>query len=674
MNKNLITLAILAAAAAPVSATDFGVGAANTHKVNFDKWQCKKCSNRNGWRAELALNSLTANVDDAHASNALGIDGNGTTVAIDGTVQQRNNQGWQLQAQAQGLGLEHGDANATLSKDDFSANVSLRQFYHVDSTAARTNLDQVGNQLVIGAEHDVALELKRQQLGLALGQGLHVFGLPLQTELSVASEKKTGQQAKGLTYGTHTVDGVSVQQLAARVDQRTDQLAASAALNGGDWQAKLAYQGSQFENQQGEVFHNTFGSLYAAAPDNQAHQLQLSGNYLTELGQFDGRIAVGRMIQDDQLHNVAASPISNWDGEVDTQDLLLRYTTMVSPKLRLQASVNQRERNNNSSVHAFAKDRFDYDGVSGVVEQNVLLDSERQQAKLRANYRVDADLRVDAGYQWQRDDQHQSDGLGQQEAVITNSLWASANYRGFDTWQLRFTAGAEQRDGSQFEANDVTSTQSNKLLRKYYLADRNRIHTELKLSHQPNAKLALELTAKLAQDDYHNTNIGLTESRDSQYQFSASYQLSQHSSLYGFAAQQWIDSQQQGEYNGQWQGDIDDRFITLGAGAEVAQLWRDELSAGVDYAYADSSSDADNSAADHGGFDDYQSVSHSVNLWGRYQLSQRSAVKLDYRYERLNDSDYQSVATNAVSGLRTLGDLDHNYNAHLLMLTYSISL
>ena len=60
--------------------------------------------------------------------------------------------------------------------------------------------------------------------------------------------------------------------------------------------------------------------------------------------------------------------------------------------------------------------------------------------------------------------------------------------------------------------------------------------------------------------------------------------------------------------------------------------------------------------------------------YSRYALNDRMGLKLSYQYERYYDTDYAEVSTYAVPGLVTLGELNHNYNAHLLMLTFSYML
>jgi hypothetical protein len=50
------------------------------------------------------------------------------------------------------------------------------------------------------------------------------------------------------------------------------------------------------------------------------------------------------------------------------------------------------------------------------------------------------------------------------------------------------------------------------------------------------------------------------------------------------------------------------------------------------------------------------------------------ALKLAYQYERYYDTDYAQIDVNTVLGLITLGSLNHNYNAHQVMLSFSYQL
>jgi MtrB/PioB family decaheme-associated outer membrane protein len=215
-------------------------------------------------------------------------------------------------------------------------------------------------------------------------------------------------------------------------------------------------------------------------------------------------------------------------------------------------------------------------------------------------------------------------------------------------------------------------------MRKYYLADRTRNAVELKLNHSPLSWVSIDLTGRYAIDDYDATIIGLTESQDYGYDLNISVQLSQDISAYGFAGQQWIDSTQAGSQSfssPDWQANIQDEFINLGTGISYSGLMEDKLTLGGDYLFSNSISDTyldgsavTNSALQYG---DYFAYNHSVNMYANYALSPKMALKLSYQYERYYDTDGAQMGINTVPGLTTLGELNHDYNAHQVMLSFS---
>ncbi|WP_145991449.1 MtrB/PioB family outer membrane beta-barrel protein, partial [Shewanella sp. 11B5] len=50
------------------------------------------------------------------------------------------------------------------------------------------------------------------------------------------------------------------------------------------------------------------------------------------------------------------------------------------------------------------------------------------------------------------------------------------------------------------------------------------------------------------------------------------------------------------------------------------------------------------------------------------------ALKLSYQYERYYDTDAASIGIVSIPGLITLQDIDHDYNAHQVMLSFSYKL
>ncbi|WP_157936262.1 MtrB/PioB family outer membrane beta-barrel protein, partial [Shewanella sp. 10N.286.52.B9] len=189
--------------------------------------------------------------------------------------------------------------------------------------------------------------------------------------------------------------------------------------------------------------------------------------------------------------------------------------------------------------------------------------------------------------------------------------------------------------------------------------------------------MSLDISSRYAQDEYDDTQIGLTESEDYGYDANLNIAFNQHIDGYVFAGQQWINSNQAGSQSfgaADWMADIEDEFINLGAGASYSGLMQDKLTLGVDYLFSNSVSNTDVTAETMNPYGDYYSYNHSASMYADYALSEQMALKLTYRYERYFDTDAANVGVNDIPGMITLGDINHNYNAHQVMLSFTYQL
>ncbi|MCL1164377.1 MtrB/PioB family decaheme-associated outer membrane protein, partial [Shewanella chilikensis] len=368
------------------------------------------------------------------------------------------------------------------------------------------------------------------------------------------------------------------------------------------------------------------------------------------------------MIQDEGLIQMTGNPLQSWDGQVDTLDANLAISSLVNSRLRLGGQLDYRKRDNDSTVAEFVQ--LEFNPVSGAIRQNPLLDTERHALKLNASYRLAPGYRLQTGYDFKQLER----SYGEREETRDHNLWAKLGMQLFTPLKLDLKASFGERDGSRYEAAELTSSETQSLLRKYHLADRRRTAMELGLQYTPLSWMTLDLNSHYAFDDYQETVIGLTESRDYGYDLNLTMQLSKQLSVYGFVGQQWIASKQSGDQSATWYSDIDDSFINLGAGIAYSGLLDERLTLGADYQFADSEGETCIGSAQ---YDDYYSFNHSVELYGRYHLNDAMALKVSYRYERYFDTDGSDVGIDAVTGLTTLGVLNHNYNAHQLMFSFS---
>ncbi|MFC1520467.1 MtrB/PioB family decaheme-associated outer membrane protein, partial [Pseudomonadota bacterium] len=318
----------------------------------------------------------------------------------------------------------------------------------------------------------------------------------------------------------------------------------------------------------------------------------------------------------------------------------------------------------------FEFQQYDFNSLSGSFKENVATDIERSSYKVNASYRISSGYRLQAGYDRKDVERTYSD----REQTNEDNLWAKFSIRAIDNVNINVKASHSNRGGSEYLTNELTSSEDNSLMRKYYLADRTRNDIELRVNHSPLDWLSIDFTGRYAIDDYDDTVIGLTESEDYGYDINVNLQLSKQLSAYGFAGQQWINSAQAGSQNysaPDWYADIEDKFINMGAGVSYGGLMQDQLTLGADYLFSNSSSDTYVTSDGTTPYGDYYSYNHSASLYANYALSDDMALKLTYRYERYYDTDDAQISPNEVPGMVTLGELNHNYNAHQIMLNFS---
>ncbi|MBB1427073.1 MtrB/PioB family decaheme-associated outer membrane protein [Shewanella sp. SG44-2] len=662
---NLITLSLLAISGAitgSAMAADFGVNKANTSTVNQQVFQCKRCPQVAGYTGTIGVNAAYIDSDDIHSGNAFGTDNDGANGSVDADLHYRNTAGYKAKFQAHQLGLDNGFAHLEAGKSGhYKLVADYQQLTRYQSGDARSQLWYKDGVLTPSEHTQIQeLSLQRNKAGLGLSYGQDFY----QAYVRYEHENKTGYQSSSIVTPRPVNFGLPV-------DANTDNLTAGLSLSGDSWTTNLNYFVSQYKNDVDALSLPYLYDVFAPAPDNQAHQISLSGQYQLNRTVMSGRLASGKMTQDDDLIQMSGNPLQNWDGEVDTLDGKLSVTSLLSNTLRLGGSVDYSKRDNKGSVWEFAQ--YEVNGISGAFKQNIPLDTERRGLKLNASYRLSSDYRLQAGY----DRKEMERSYGDREQTNDDALWAKLNVRAMDDIKLTFKASLDNRGGSEYQTSELTSSETNPLLRKYYLADRKRTAFEAKFNHTPTSWLSVDMTARYAKDDYNETQLGLTESEDYGYDINLGLQLNAHLSGYAFAGQQWIDAAQagsQGFSSPDWFADVEDEFINLGAGFNYSGLLEDRLSLGGDYLFANSASNTLVTYDVTTPQGDYTSFNHSLKLHANYALSEEMALKLAYQYERYYDTDYAQIDVNTVPGLTTLGSLNHNYNAHQVMLSFSYQL
>ncbi|WP_298439479.1 MtrB/PioB family decaheme-associated outer membrane protein [uncultured Ferrimonas sp.] len=661
MKLSLVALALVNVGA--VQAASFNLHEANTATVNKAKWACKRCQTEadNG---QVGLSLLSVSSDDAKAANRFGQD-DGEALALQANLSFNDADHGRLLVQAHNLGAETGHGELRYGADGIGLYAGYQSQLRVHSDNAqsqyliRDGVIELDNQV-----SDRSLQLKRESYLL----GGEFKGDAWRGFVDYRYQSKTGQQAnysQFISLPDANTSGAPVHYVAP-VDQVTHTVSAGGELSGERWLAGLKYQNSQFNNDVIGLNAMAGGSINAAAPDNELQQLIGFGQYRFDRHSLSARVVQSWHYQDQQFVTTegVAAGIHSADAEVETLAINARWLHRASAALRIKAQFDYRDRDNQTPIRAF--ESIDFDNDNGRAVENVALDRQKQSWQLSADYRLAKGIKISGGVQ--QIDKELTDTVT--EKTDEQRLFAGLNLKQWQHWKVALDAEFSRRDGSQYQADAATSDESNVLLRKYYLADRDRQQLQLALSHTPLPALVMDAKLRFANDDYRSTEIGLTEAQDSGYDLSLSYQWSPQLSTQLFAGQQWIESKQTDlNASGRYQADIDDRFSHIGVGGRYRGLLQDKLELGMDYRFSESESKTELSSDVNYG--DYLAWFHDASIYAQYQLSAKAQVKADYRYQRFYDSNYASVNH---SSYTTLGDLDSNDVAHMVMLTFSYAL
>jgi MtrB/PioB family decaheme-associated outer membrane protein len=563
-----------------------------------------------------------------------------------------------------------------------------------DSDSARTPFQDVGNanltlpagfdidQNLEAALHPFEIETNRTRLGLGAG---FITRSPWTVDISYHRDSKegTGRIGGASSVGGNPGAGLLVNTTATLlpepVNYETNLVDVTLHYVKNKAQLDLAYHMSLFQNDDRALtWQNPFSpastSSQALAPDNELHRLTLTGGYLLPYkSRVTGVLSVGRMTQNENFEPYAFVPgpggadlpRDSLDGEVWLTTAHLKLLSRPQRKLRLDAALRYDERNSDTPV-----DTYEFVGRGPIGTQPVAnnpLSFKRYQADLGANYRIRSDMSLRGDYKYDRMSRDYQDE--ERDRTEENTLSAKWKLQPHATVDLALYAEAGRRDGSNYRVPEG----ENPALRKYYLADRDRTRVGTSVDYLPSDTLSIAAGAAYTEDDYRNSDIGLTEATQPTYTLEVSYRPRQDTTTYASFTREDIRSRQAGSEAGtsfpDWKADFDDTVNTYGAGARITGIGA-KWDVGADLVYTDSSGDIDMKNLVPGGevtpYPDLKTELTSVKLWTLYHYRKDLALRLTYWYEKYSADNWalDGVQENSVPGLLLFGEDTQDYDVH----------
>ena len=440
------------------------------------------------------------------------------------------------------------------------------------------------------------------------------------------------------------------------VDYATDDLEVALNYSRDTWQAALTYYSSAFNNDnQALTWDNPYAAIngedagqMALAPDNEFHQLTLSGALqLPARTMLSGQLSTGTLRQDDQLLpytinplvTVGALPVSRLDGEVSTLNYNFRIVSSPVDRLSLDAELRYNEFDNETPLDNFQSVLTDVDLLPGTVS-NTTFGYERRELKLRGNYRLRRGMRIYAGYDNRRFKRNRQE----RRRTDTHHFWLRFRSRWSSLAQVDLEVFNEDRDGTSYEFLDNPLAPQNPLMRKYNLSDRERDGIRLRAAFLGIERADIGLEFETTEDDYDNSTIGLLASDYTRVGASFSWLFSANASAYATIDNETIETDQANSQSlalPDWVATTDDEFTTGTIGAEFPRLFDGRLAGRFSYTWSNSegaTSSNTNGLANR--FPDLRSERRTLSVGLDYPYSDKLGFSLEVLYERLDTDDW----------------------------------
>ncbi len=664
--------------------------AADNIAADTSKWACKYCEFEKGYSGTVDLGVGNVSEDSFQFGEYTGLNEEGVFLIGDASLRSRgeNANDWNVDASNLGLdtrslgvaGGKQGTYKVIFKYDELPHFISDRAATPFLGSGSDTltlpgtwvpAVGTVGMTDLANSLQPVDLETKRKRLGLGVSL---VSVRDWEFALNVRHEIKEGTQRIAGTFFLNAA------QLVRPVDTVTDQVDVSASYLGSKWQARLAYYGSTFSNNNTSLtWDNPYTSTpgandrgqLALAPDNEFHQVLVSAGYaFSDKTRASAELALGRMTQNqaylaatlNSVLVVPALPQSSLDGSVDTTNANLKVVSALTDKLRLNAALIYDDHKNKTAQAAYPW--VTTDQILNAPRANLPYSFTNSTAKLSADYRATTRTRASAGL-----DYDTKERTYQEVAKSTeNTYWGKVNTRALDDLDIMLKLAHADRSNSGYVTVPEISPPENPLLRKYNMASRTRDSAGLRADIGAWKIFNFGLGMDYANDDYSESQIGLTESKDVTYSADASSQFAKNTSLHLYLTHENIKSYQTGD---SWTGANNDTVDTAGIGVKHT-LVKAKLDIGADYSVTHSRGEV---YVDAGfpdpGFPALISELGSVKLYAKYQLKENISLHGAYWYEHYDSENWMldGVTPNTIPNVLAFGEQSPSYYVNVLMLS-----
>lgn len=432
----------------------------------------------------------------------------------------------------------------------------------------------------------------------------------------------------------------------------------------------------------------------STAPDNQLHQLNLSGGYtFSPTTKLTGGLSYGRNTQNDSflagMPEIVLAPQASLNGRVITTHADLKLTNKTTKDLTLSATFKYNERDNKTPSNI-----YQYYAINNITAidsaANAPYSNKKTEFELAGDYRLDKRQNIRLAYDYEKINRwcdnyalaanclvspsSTEDKLGikyklkANDKVSLNAGYAHANRKStFDHNAITPLSGLDAASLTLVNAQDYPGFEA------FTYASRKQDLLKAGVNWQANEKLELGIEGRYVNDNYGST-LGIQDSRTTGINLDAAYTFSDNASVSAYVS---------------WQSSKKDMRIGAAPGAVVGavgtntgtsyaalvaptNIWtnlldEDSNSIGINTKHklmggklelaGDLSYSLDKSrystqvpylatcslatSLTCGDLPDIKSKVTTLKVTGIYSLDKRSKISVGYMYQQLKSDDYQ---------------------------------
>jgi MtrB/PioB family decaheme-associated outer membrane protein len=424
----------------------------------------------------------------------------------------------------------------------------------------------------------------------------------------------------------------------------------------------VGYYGSFYRNDNTALQPNLGGyasttpelNSLALAPDNQAHQLDLSGSYdftSTTHGSF--KLGYAQATQNADFAGaglIGPAGVANFGAQVNTTLAKIGITSRPIPKLSLLADLRYEDKDDQTPL---ANYNIAGAGSTAVSATNRDLSNKKIKGQLQASWQFTSDYRGTLGADYESIDRGAFTATSAVSGFIplrqeTTETGVRAELRRRLTNDLSgaISISSSKRDGSNWlqgsnapgvtEVADPATSLSSAIFMPT-LADRQRDKIKLFADWQPSEKLSLQFSAEEGKDKFSTpSTYGLHDTRMNQFSVDWGYALSSAWALNGYVSHglQTLNQSHPAGYV------IAFDNTNTGVGFGFTGKLASKLLVGGNLSYVDDKSVYEQTLLSSGGLPDVVYRQTALKLFGKYALEKGSSVRVDLVHQRVSVNDW----------------------------------